>query len=411
MDQQRPAEHRRVAAEIAAPERVRDHRHARRARPVVLGQQRPPHGRGDAEDLEVIAGDDLAQRHARPVAGLDRRNRRAVAEHAGEDGVPRAEVEEVGIGVGGVGVAVAALGVDVHQAVGAFDRQRPEEQRINDGEEGRIEADTDPQREDGDRREPGRAEQPLQRIADVGKHVVGHTANVGRLFGFGQRVNFEWRMPNAENASGECRRRGNAETGVSLACGCEALPSRGGSVEPSCLASSSRCGWRPVSKPHAVGVAPEAATSKASRMNRPYDIQDRSILWRRRSVDCLQAGFEMPPGAIVRELARQLLRSGTSSAQTWKKPTPARADRTVRVEESAISRKEARDPATGYVCSCMPTRVYNAAAVPLIDEARQLIRDSDDDQVELRVDREPSSEPFGIRHSAIFRHSAFAIRH
>ena len=44
-----------------------NHHHARRAGAVVLGQQRPADGRADAEQLEVIAGHDLTDRHSRLI--------------------------------------------------------------------------------------------------------------------------------------------------------------------------------------------------------------------------------------------------------------------------------------------------------------------------------------------------------
>src|SRR5215831_19157308 len=48
----------------------------------------------------------------------------------------------------------------------------------------------------------------------------------------------------------------------------------------------------------------------AGAMKRPYDIKDRTFLFATEILDFCKP--VMPHGAVVRELARQLLRSGTS---------------------------------------------------------------------------------------------------
>ena len=59
------------------------------------------------------------------------------------DLVLRAEVDVVGVGIGGVGVAVPAARVDVHQPVRPGHGQRPQQQRVDDGEKRGIEPDAD----------------------------------------------------------------------------------------------------------------------------------------------------------------------------------------------------------------------------------------------------------------------------
>ena len=80
------------------------------------------------------------------------RDRRAVADHAGEDRVLRPEIEEVRIRAGRVGVAVPAARVDVDEPIGPLDRQRAKQQRVDDREERGVEADADAERQDRRRR-------------------------------------------------------------------------------------------------------------------------------------------------------------------------------------------------------------------------------------------------------------------
>ena len=145
---------------------------ARRAGAIVVGQQGASERGVDAEQLEVVAGDDLAERHPRLIAAFDRRDRRAVGQHPREDRVLRPEIEEVGVGAGRVGVAVAASRVDVDQPIGPVDGQRPQQRGIDDREESGVEADADGEGGDRHERERGAAQQPFQRVADVGAELL-----------------------------------------------------------------------------------------------------------------------------------------------------------------------------------------------------------------------------------------------
>jgi four helix bundle protein len=105
-------------------------------------------------------------------------------------------------------------------------------------------------------------------------------------------------------------------------------------------------------------------------MERPFDIQDRSFLFATEIVDFCKPA--LPPGAIVRELARQLLNSGTSIGANLEEADAGQSKPDFR-SKIAISRKEARE--TRYwlrLIAHADPRVRDAAA-PLIDEARQLI--------------------------------------
>jgi four helix bundle protein len=105
-------------------------------------------------------------------------------------------------------------------------------------------------------------------------------------------------------------------------------------------------------------------------MARPYDIQDRAFLYATEIVDFCRPA--LPPGMIVRELARQLLSSGTSIGANLEEADAGQSKPDFR-SKIAISRKEARE--TRYWLRLMvhaDPRLQNPAA-SLIDEARQLI--------------------------------------
>ena len=174
MNQQGLAKRGRVAPEVTNPGAIRQHDHSRRAGAVVLGHQRPPERGLDAEHLEVVPRDDLAERHPRLIAPLDRRDRRAVGKHVGEDRILLPEVEEIGIGAGRVGIAVPAARVDVDESIRLLHRERPEECRIDDREEGRIEPDPDGERRDRHDGEGGAVQEPPEGVADVGAEVLKH---------------------------------------------------------------------------------------------------------------------------------------------------------------------------------------------------------------------------------------------
>jgi four helix bundle protein len=105
-------------------------------------------------------------------------------------------------------------------------------------------------------------------------------------------------------------------------------------------------------------------------MPRPYDIKDRAFLYATEIVDFCRP--QLPPGTIVRELSRQLLRSGSSIGANLEEAAAGQSKPEFR-SKIAISRKEARE--TRYWLRLMvhaDARLQKAAA-PLIDEARQLI--------------------------------------
>ena len=80
----------------------------------------------------------------------------------------------------------------------------------------------------------------------------------------------------------------------------------------------------------------------------------------------------LPPGTIVRELARQLLRSGTSIGANLEEAAAAQSTPDFR-SKVAISRKEARETRYWLRLMVQADPSLKQRAAPLIDESRQLI--------------------------------------
>jgi four helix bundle protein len=80
-------------------------------------------------------------------------------------------------------------------------------------------------------------------------------------------------------------------------------------------------------------------------MPRPYDIKDRTFLFATEIVNFCRP--VMPPGAVVRELARQLLRSGTSIGPNLEEAAAGQSNADFR-SKVAISRRRRANPAIGF---------------------------------------------------------------
>ncbi len=105
-------------------------------------------------------------------------------------------------------------------------------------------------------------------------------------------------------------------------------------------------------------------------MERPYDIQDRAFLFATEIVDFCRPA--LPPGAIVRELARQLVNSGTSIGANLEEADAGQSKPDFR-SKIAISRKETRETRYWLRLLIHADPKLKERALPLIDEARQLI--------------------------------------
>lgn len=127
-------------------------------------------------------------------------------------------------------------------------------------------------------------------------------------------------------------------------------------------------------------------------MKRPYDIKDRTFLFATEIIDFCKP--VMPPGGVVRELARQLLRSGTSIGANLEEADAAQSKADFRGKVS-ISRKEARESRYWLRLLVHADPRLKGAAVPLQDESRQLydILTAIKRNSEHSENREPDGEP------------------
>ena len=109
----------------------------------------------------------------------------------------------------------------------------------------------------------------------------------------------------------------------------------------------------------------------ANAMNRPYDIKARTFLFACEIVDFCRP--VMPPGAIVRELARQLLRSATSIGANIEEAAAGQSKPDFR-SKVAISRKEARESAYWLRLLVHADRRLKEPADSLLSETGELIK-------------------------------------
>ncbi|MGH9412001.1 MAG: four helix bundle protein [Vicinamibacterales bacterium] len=106
-------------------------------------------------------------------------------------------------------------------------------------------------------------------------------------------------------------------------------------------------------------------------MDTPYDISERTFLYACRIVDLCKP--ILPPGGAAREIARQLMRSGTSIGANIEEAKAAESKPDFR-SKLAISRKEARESRYWLRLMIYADPRMKSAAAPLIDETRQLIQ-------------------------------------
>ena len=146
---------------------------------VLLRPEEAAAGRLETEDLEVARRDEHPGRAQGLVAAGEVHRPPLVDRQAVEGAALPAQVEEVRVGVRHPvdelsGVVPAAQvdppgpQVDPHQRVGVGDRQRPQEQPVEEGEDGGVEADPEDQGEErrgGEARLPQKQPQPEGHVA------------------------------------------------------------------------------------------------------------------------------------------------------------------------------------------------------------------------------------------------------
>src|ERR1051325_889476 len=112
------------------------------------------------------------------------------------------------------------------------------------------------------------------------------------------------------------------------------------------------------------------ASAAALLMTRPYDIQHRSLLFATEVVDFCRP--VLPARELLRELAKQLLRSGSSVGANLEEADAGQTKPDFRAKIS-ISRKEARETRYWLRLIVHAEPKLQQQAAPLIEEARQLI--------------------------------------
>jgi len=105
-------------------------------------------------------------------------------------------------------------------------------------------------------------------------------------------------------------------------------------------------------------------------MQRPYDIKERAFLFATEIVDFCRPA--LPPAMMLRELAKQLLNSGSSIGANLEEADAGQSKPDFR-SKIAISRKEARETRFWLRLMVHADPRLQQHASPLIDEARQLI--------------------------------------
>ena len=171
----RAAEHARVAAELALPEPVIEHGHAAVTWLILAGQQGPPERDRQSEqaeqavahvrsaDLTRLAGAQHREHAARERLDLLERSRLLADAHE----VRRRQR---------VGRAIGIERGDPIQPIRIPERQRRQQDALDDAEDGAVRPDSERQRRQGHSGEARRAAQHPQRVPDI-------LSQLGHVFG------------------------------------------------------------------------------------------------------------------------------------------------------------------------------------------------------------------------------------
>src|SRR5439155_27330139 len=146
---------RRVLSKTALPEVVADYRDRIVPRLIIIRIESPAEKRCDAQDIQVVAGNKIGVDKLR-LAVKDRADARTVPrEHPGEGVVAVAQGLEHCIGKIAVSATVRPRGTNEHDLLRILHGQHPQQERIDQTEDGGVGADAESKREDGDGREAG----------------------------------------------------------------------------------------------------------------------------------------------------------------------------------------------------------------------------------------------------------------
>ena len=180
------------------------HRPALSLEGLFIDERSTQQGAG-AQQTEQIAGDQQALQATRLAALREKQVDVALAlligpdirGHATEHAVAFLPVREVGGRRGSVGPPLQGIRFpDLHHAIGFGNRQGPPQHCVRDIEHGRVCANADRQRDDGDQGKPGRSTQIPNRISQISKkrsHATLDVADRLRLGGIRERSRIEKR--------------------------------------------------------------------------------------------------------------------------------------------------------------------------------------------------------------------------
>ena len=172
LDDQARADDRRIAAKSPLPEGVAQHGHSGVAgRLVVLWSEGPAHQRPHAQHRKKLTGNELHPGLFGPADGpgsADVQAREAVLrrEHAREGIHLVADPLEQRIGEI-LFLSARCDDVEDDELRGVLDRESREQDRVDEGEDGRVGADAQREREHRDRGEARRCAQQAPRVAQV----------------------------------------------------------------------------------------------------------------------------------------------------------------------------------------------------------------------------------------------------
>jgi hypothetical protein len=175
VDRDRAANHRGIGAEPPAPQPIAQHRDARGARPIVLGQKQPAELWAHPERREEAIG-DLHRTDALSLAGAAADGGQAnppVRTHLLERRTVAPKVEEVRRREVAGGAQVLLPADDLHQPVGVRILEGPEQHGLYDAENRRRRADAERQGDDGHGSKAGPFRQTAEGVAKVLKQHVG----------------------------------------------------------------------------------------------------------------------------------------------------------------------------------------------------------------------------------------------
>ena len=163
------ADNRGVGSEAALPQSVADDRDAYRLGFVVFGNERSPENRLDTEHREEPAR-HAGARHALRFGPIGAKVRVTGPECRGareEIGLlrPIGEIQERDVAVGNPRRRISAFEVD--DAFRGRERQRTEENAVDQAEDGGVGADAEPERDHGDGREAFILEKHSDSVTDV----------------------------------------------------------------------------------------------------------------------------------------------------------------------------------------------------------------------------------------------------